>query len=117
MISAMHLAFPKKNGPIFFWLKTCMVCKFCIKSHQPLRKEIAYQYLCDWVTQHSNQLVGRSDTIEVLGALDGNRAYIIRSVFERILQDAGYQAISRLFVLQGEISVRSSRGRYPKADL
>ena len=25
--------------------------------------------------------------------------------------------ISRLFVLQGEISVRSSRGRYPKADL
>ena len=49
-----------------------------------------YQYLCDWVTQHSNQLIGRSDTIEVLGALDGNRAYIIREVFNRILQDAGY---------------------------
>ena len=28
--------------------------------------------------------------MDVLGALEGYRAYIIRSVFERVLQDAGY---------------------------
>lgn len=53
-----------------------------------------YKYLCDWVTQNSNKLCGRSENpnIEVLGALEDGRAYIIRSVFERILQDAGYSA-------------------------
>ena len=53
-----------------------------------------YRYLCDWVTQHSNQLVGRSDHVDVLGALDDNRAYIIRSVFERVLQEAGHDLLS-----------------------
>ena len=52
--------------------------------------ERAYKYLCDWVTQNSNKLIGKSETMDVLGALEGYRAYIIRSVFERVLQDAGY---------------------------
>lgn len=69
-----------------------------------------YQYLCDWVTQHSNQLVGRSDTIEVLGALDGNRAYIIRSVFKRILQDAGYSTAAMISYLKQEHLIET-RGR------
>ena len=69
-----------------------------------------YQYLCDWVTQHSNQLVGRSDTIEVLGALDGNRAYIIRSIFERILQDAGYSTAAMISYLKQEHLIET-RGR------
>ena len=69
-----------------------------------------YQYLCDWVTQHSNQLVGRSDTVEVLGALDGNRAYIIRSVFERILQDAGYSTAAMISYLKQEHLIET-RGR------
>ncbi len=61
-----------------------------------------YKYLCDWVTQHSNQLVGRSETVDVLGALDGNRAYIIRSVFERVLQDAGYSTAAMVSYLRQE---------------
>ena len=69
-----------------------------------------YQYLCDWVTQHSNQLVGRSDTVEVLGALDGKRAYIIRSVFERILQDAGYSTAAMISYLKQE-HLLETRGR------
>lgn len=69
-----------------------------------------YQYLCDWVTQHSNQLVGRSDTVEVLGAIDGNRAYIIRSVFERILQDAGYSTAAMISYLKQEHLIET-RGR------
>lgn len=36
-----------------------------------------YKYLCDWVTQNSNKLCGRSENpnIEVLGALEDGRAY------------------------------------------
>ncbi len=52
--------------------------------------ERAYKYLCDWVSQNSNKLTGKTDNGDVLGTLDGCRAYIIRSVFERVLQDAGY---------------------------
>ena len=57
-----------------------------------------YKYLCDWVTQNSNKLCGRSENpnIEVLGALEDGRAYIIRSVFERILQDAGYSTAAMI---------------------
>lgn len=72
-----------------------------------------YKYLCDWVTQHSNQLCGRSEnsTIEVLGALDGNRAYIIRSVFERILQDAGYSTAAMISYLRQE-NLIECRGKH-----
>lgn len=69
-----------------------------------------YKYLCDWVTQHSNQLVGKSETVEVLGALDGNRAYIIRSVFERVLQDAGYSTAAMVSYLKQEHLIET-RGR------
>ena len=60
-----------------------------------------YKYLCDWVTQNSNKLCGRSENpnIDVLGAFEPGRAYIIRSVFERILQDAGYSTAAMISYL------------------
>ena len=69
-----------------------------------------YRYLCDWVTQNSNRLCARSDSVEVLGALDGNRAYIIRSVFERVLQDAGYSTAAMISYLKQEHLIET-RGR------
>lgn len=61
-----------------------------------------YRYLCDWVTQNSNRLCAKSETTDVLGALDDNRAYIIRSVFERILADAGYSTAAMISYLKQE---------------
>lgn len=71
-----------------------------------------YKYLCDWVTQNSNKLCGRSENpnIDVLGALEPGRAYIIRSVFERILQDAGYSTAAMISYLKQE-SLIETRGR------
>lgn len=69
-----------------------------------------YRYLCDWVSQNSNRLCGRSDSVEVLGALDGNRAYIIRSVFERVLQEAGYSTAAMVSYLKQEHLIET-RGR------
>ena len=68
------------------------------------------RYLCDWVSQNSNKLCGRSDSVEVLGALDGNRAYIIRSVFERVLQEAGYSTAAMISYLKQEHLIET-RGR------
>ena len=62
----------------------------------------SYKYLCDWVTQNSNHLCGKSETIDVYGALEFNRAYIIRSVFEKILQDAGYSTAATVSYLRQE---------------
>lgn len=72
-----------------------------------------YKYLCDWVTQNSNKLCGRAESanIEVLGALEPGRAYIIRSVFERILQDAGYSTAATISYLRQE-NLIECRGRH-----
>ena len=71
-----------------------------------------YKSLCDWVTQNSNKLCGRSENpnIEVLGALEDGRAYIIRSVFERILQDAGYSTAAMISYLK-QSNLIETRGR------
>ena len=71
-----------------------------------------YKYLCDWVTQNSNKLCGRADNpnVEVFGALESGRAYIIRSVFERILQDAGYSTAAMISYLKQE-NLIETRGR------
>lgn len=71
-----------------------------------------YKYLCDWVTQNSNKLCGRTENpnIEVLGALEDGRAYIIRSVFERILQDAGYSTAAMISYLK-QSNLIETRGR------
>ena len=74
-----------------------------------------YKYLCDWVTQNSNQLCARSDNPnrEILGALDdgSGKAYIIRSVFERVLQDAGYSTPAMMSYLK-EQGLIETRGKH-----
>lgn len=72
--------------------------------------ERAYKYLCDWVTQNSNKLIGKSETMDVLGALEKYRAYIIRSVFERVLQDAGYSVGATVSWLKQKCLIET-RGR------
>lgn len=105
-----------------------LVCQWIFSGQQPLTIEQVseflaskaavsagdrgYKYLCDWVTQNSNKLCGRSENpnIEVLGALEDGRAYIIRSVFERILQDAGYSTAAMISYLK-QSNLIETRGR------
>ena len=69
-----------------------------------------YKYLCDWVSQNSNRLVGKSENVDVLGALEEGKAYIIRSVFERVLQEAGYSTAAMISYLKQEHLIET-RGR------
>lgn len=71
----------------------------------------AYKFLCDWVTQNSNRLCQKAEIGEVFGALDEREAYIIRSVFERILQEAGYSPSAIISYLLQEGLLRR-RGKH-----
>ena len=49
-----------------------------------------YDFLCEYVVQNRHRFCGESEQNEVWGAVDRGRAYIVRSVFNRICQDEGY---------------------------
>jgi hypothetical protein len=42
-----------------------------------------YQYVCDWVTQNANKMQRDTESGDVFGLIDGDRAYIIRSIFNQ----------------------------------
>lgn len=91
-------------------LTSAQISEFLASKASVSAGDRAYKYICDWITQNSNRLCGRSENIDVLGALEGNRAYIIRSVFERLLQDAGFSMAATVSYLKQE-SLIETRGR------
>lgn len=52
----------------------------------------AYDYLCDWVASNVNHFnTDEAAAVgETYGILEGSMAYIIRGVFDRVLQEAGF---------------------------
>lgn len=75
-----------------------------------------YKYLCDWVAQNSNKLCQRSENanVDVLGVLEDGYAYIIRSVFDRTMQDAGYSTAAMLSYLKQEDLIKTRGRAYTK---
>lgn len=54
--------------------------------------ERAYAYLCDWVSQNANRMKKFDENGEVYGLLENGWAYIIRSVFNRVIEGEGYSS-------------------------
>lgn len=81
--------------------------------------ERGYQYLCDWVAQNSVRFLTLSNSCdanfksgEVLGVLEDNEAFIIRSVFERTASDAGFSPAALLsWLKQNELIITRGRNR------
>lgn len=46
-----------------------------------------YNTLCDWVSEHGSRLQGAKENGECYGIIEGDTAYIIRSVFNRVCQE------------------------------
>lgn len=72
----------------------------------------AYDYLCDWVASNVNRF-NTDDapaTGELYGVLEGDIAYIIRGVFDRVLQDAGFSTSATLSYLRANRLIET-RGR------
>lgn len=74
----------------------------------------AYDWLCDWVASNVNRF--NTDDApsngEVYGVLEGDIAYIIRGVFDRVVQDAGFSTSATLSYLRANrlIETRSNKG-------
>lgn len=85
-------------------LTVAQISEFLASKAAVSAGERGYKYLCDWVTANSSKLCGRSDGgQEIYGALEMDstgeyalKAYIIRSVFDRVLQDAGYSTAAMM---------------------
>lgn len=75
----------------------------------------AYDWLCDWVASNANHF--NSDQAaavgETYGVLEGDMAYIIRGVFDRVIQEAGFSASATLSYLRNNrlIEVRPGKGK------
>ena len=78
--------------------------------------ERGYQYLCDWVAQSSNRFLSAGNSAaemrgnEVCGVLEDNEAFIIRSVFDKTVSDAGFSTAALLSWLKQNGLIRT-RGR------
>lgn len=49
-----------------------------------------YAYMCDWVAQNSLRMQRGIESGEIFGLIEGDVAYIIRTVFNKAAQDGGY---------------------------
>ena len=75
----------------------------------------AYDWLCDWVSVNANRFIKDGDVSpqgDIYGKLEGEQACIIRSVFNRVVQDAGFSEKAVLSYLRSErlIDVRVDKG-------
>lgn len=68
--------------------------------------ERGYQFLCDWVSQNGHKLCGQSDVSEVYGTIENNEAFIIRNVFDRTVNDAGFSSKALISYLKQNSLIR-----------
>ena len=75
----------------------------------------AYDWLCDWVAANVNHFNTDQSAAqgETYGVLEGDMAYIIRGVFDRVVQEAGFSNSATLSYLRNNrlIEVRPGKGK------
>lgn len=69
-----------------------------------------YQFLCDWVAQNE-QRFSRDQVGERYGEIEYNTAYIIRTVFDRALEEGGFSSTALLSWLKQKDLIRTQQGR------
>ena len=69
-----------------------------------------YRYMCDWVSQNANRLREGNDTGDIYGLIEGDWAFIIRSVFQKAVEDAGFSSAALISYLK-QNGLIQTRGR------
>lgn len=69
-----------------------------------------YDYFCDWAAQNANRLRGDVEMGDVYGTIGGDQVCIIRSVFNRVAEEAGFSPAALLSYLK-ENGLIETRGR------
>lgn len=73
-----------------------------------------YEILCDWVAVNANRLRGQTETGDCYGLIDGNTAYIIRSVFNRVCQENAINSKALLSHLRTKGLIETGAKGYTK---
>ncbi len=73
--------------------------------------ERAYSFMCDWVVQNVNKLRGGRDGTENCGILETDTAYVVRTVFVKAVEDAGYSSAGLLSWLRDKELLQCSPHR------
>lgn len=74
----------------------------------------AYEYLCEFVVQNKNKFCGKSDITEVWGQIESGQAYIVRNIFNRICEEAGYNGRALLSWLKQNGMIESNGKGFTK---
>lgn len=72
--------------------------------------ERGYAYMCDWVAKNANKMRVTSEQGDVYGLVQDDKAYIIRSVFNRAAEDGGFSPTALLSYLKQK-GLIETRGR------
>mgnify|MGYP002673890336 FL=1 len=74
------------------------IIPYLVTTSQADTNRKAYEWLCDWVASNPAKFTPDSEgyTNECWGRIKGERVYIIKSVFEKALQNEGFNASSFL---------------------
>lgn len=74
----------------------------------------AYDWICDWVASNANKFQSKDSEPQgdIYGVLEDSMAYIIRGVFDRVIQEAGFSPASTLGYLKANrlIITRGDKG-------
>lgn len=89
------------------WLTCTQMSEFLKSKASVSAGERGYAYLCDWVAINSGKFSGESDA-ENFGIIEGDLAYINRTVFRNACADGGFdeQALLSWLKVKGLIQTR-----------
>lgn len=73
-----------------------------------------YEIICDWVAVNANKLKGTQESGDCYGLIDGNMAYIIRSVFNRVCAEEGINPKALLSHLRTRNLIETGEKGYTK---
>jgi hypothetical protein len=91
------------------WLTCAQISEFLKTKVSVSAGERGYAYLCDWVAMNAGKFSGESGG-DVYGVIDGDYAYINRTVFRNACKDGGFDESAILSWLKVKSLIRT-RGR------
>ena len=76
----------------------------------------AYEYLITWLKSNSHHFYNGQEYVcdEIYGTIENNTAYIIRSIFTRVLTDGGYCPSSTIRYLRSNHLIETRGRAYTK---
>lgn len=76
----------------------------------------AYDWLCDWVASNANRFLNEdtAPNSDIYGVLENNTAFIIRGVFDKVVQDAGFSTSATLSYLKANRLIETRERGYTK---